>query len=726
MRSMPAIDLVLDPAVEEVLAAVNGAGGLIDVEGWRGSGRTRVIERLADRLQADHSVVRVDLLDYESLEGDAALGEFAVLVDDLASQLPWATGVGDEPESGLANVQANALAKRFAAALTEPPQPVVLLVDNASAATGELEKWFDRLLGHVVNRRATIVLTRDAAVREPRWLRRATAKTKLPRLTTEQVRDVFGKACERLDMDEVMRWSAGYPPAVDAAYETLVVDCEVDLERPRSSLLERLRPAIDFRGSVAPEMRIAVDVAASLRCFDFDTIAHIVELLREHNPDYALPDRMMARLGALPFVTRDDEDRLAFHGFFRALVADDLRTARRGDEDLSAYEQIHRAATRHFGARLNELVEESRWGGLEGDEWNSLAQEFVYHATRFAETPWARLQIAKIYFDVIWWWGSYLKDPRTAELLEVRDGFPQNDEFAAALRDFDAAHVSSGDLWPLELWPNAFRDDTAPEELAARWEQARGAVLAVRELLELDDDEDSPRDEREHVRAVTAAFLGDALRRLDPQDREADQRYDEARRAFGGVKKDGWCVPWVEFYKADLLLERGDFDGAAELARRALSSCLEDDETDYEVIANCHRVLGDGHFRDGDFDDAFREYARAVFAAYAFHADDLPDTYTRMFHQEHAWRAIWRLRELAQSDPRAARDVCEIVLRECDLTGARGDDVERLLAEQAWDELRTTLFPREPHPNELEEESAYLARARRVRDDRRAELLARV
>lgn len=118
---------------------------------------------------------------------------------------------------------------------------------------------------------------------------------------------------------------------------------------------------------------------------------------------------------------------------------------------------------------------------------------------------------------------------------------------------------------------------------------------------------------------------------------------------------------------------------------------------------------------------AFREYVRAVFAAYAFHVE-LPDAYTRLFHREQTSRAIDRLRTVAATHPDQALEICN-ELSSWRLTGVDAPELERMLNEHSWDELQTALFPREPSLEELDRETEYARRLRLVRRELEPELL---
>lgn len=131
------------------------------------------------------------------------------------------------------------------------------------------------------------------------------------------------------------------------------------------------------------------------------------------------------------------------------------------------------------------------------------------------------------------------------------------------------------------------------------------------------------------------------------------------------------------------------------------------------MIANLHRVLGDAVVEKKPV-PAFREYLRAVFAAYAFHAGPQPDEYTRTFHREQVDTVMARLRSLAERDGARAVAVCEEIAGW--RLGAGVGDPGELLDRRCWDELECLLFPREPRPEEFEVESEYAARVRAVRE----------
>jgi hypothetical protein len=750
--------------IDEIVQAATGPREAVvfDLEGPRGSGRSRLLDDLHKRLAQEDGckVVTADLAPYvgaaaadtEARPRLEALGEYQILLQDLAGELPGArdgfsdrvralaaAGADDAASAEVrADDLASALATQFANVLAG--ERLVILVDNASASTGDLSRWLRRLLHHlVVGGGAVAVVFRGVAPGEPpNWPGRVLRRT-MPSLSED---DVAAHLADRLGsrpsdevVDVVVAWSGGYARAVDAAADLVGATVSATqlagvLEAPPASVIAKIKPALEHLHTGDERLRAAVEVAASLRNFDLESVTVIVDDL-ELEP----PDDLELVLEGLPFVRPGARDGTrAFCEFFRILVERELKGARPAAADESRFVKLHRAATGYYKDKLRLAVEDrgevyASWERLERPEIQTLVLDFLYHAARFPDRDWARFQLATLYFDVFWWWGWYLEAPFASALLDEWERsereWPDEGEFIDEFRRFQRSYVPYSELWPSAL------------DRRERWVDALDALGQLRRRL-LD-----PRPvnaEERHVRGITASFMGDALRHLDLEDRDADRRYGEALAAFrenaeeaaqaresktarARVEDDDWCIPWALYFLSDLAWARGELAEAARLAREALTAAAdgEDDDRDYEVIANCHRVLGDTLF-EHDAVKAFREYLRAVFAAYAFHAAPFPDGYTRLFHREQTSRALERLRTVAATRPDQAREICN-ELSSWRLTGVDAPELARMLDERSWDELQTGLFPREPHLDELDRETDYAQRARLIQLELGPELL---
>ena len=160
---------------------------------------------------------------------------------------------------------------------------------------------------------------------------------------------------------------------------------------------------------------------------------------------------------------------------------------------------------------------------------------------------------------------------------------------------------------------------------------------------------------------MTDLFLAHARRYIDPTSTDADAYYAEARALCEENEDDEWIVPWIVYELGDLALERGDLATAGKNARDALDAAKEseEDDRDYELIANCYRLFADVAWPASP-QQAFENYALAVFYAYMFQGfPEPPDFYTREFYREMTDRTAMRLEELWHDGrEREATDWC--------------------------------------------------------------------
>jgi DNA-directed RNA polymerase specialized sigma24 family protein len=357
------------------------------------------------------------------------------------------------------------------------------------------------------------------------------------------------------------------------------------------------------------------------------------------------------------------------------------------------------------------------WERLEHSETQRLLLEFAYHGGMRTDDKHARFPLASVFFDVVWWWAWYVDSPFLRQLLSAWSSSARGEHdrtFVADLERFCRSYMAM--------------TQSSGGHVEAGAAEAAAALQEITRSLDLGQAGATNR----HVFAITSALLGDARRLLDLQDARVDQYYASALAAFRenaaeaafpssrtdmrSVEDDAWCVPWVLYRQADLALDRGKRAVAQTVALDALDRALapmNETDRDLEIIAKCHRVIGDA-LLDKNPAAAFCEFARVVYAAYTFHATPLPDAYTRRFHREQVQLVMDRLRRLADTHPKAALPIIE-ELATFRLGSARTDWSE-LFARRCWDELQTLLFPREPWPEELDCDSPYSRRVRVVRE----------
>jgi hypothetical protein len=208
-----------------------------------------------------------------------------------------------------------------------------------------------------------------------------------------------------------------------------------------------------------------------------------------------------------------------------------------------------------------------------------------------------------------------------------------------------------------------------------------------------------------HLRAILAAFLGQALQFGKRDVAGAREWFNESLERFKECgPDDAWNIPWMLFYLADLERDLGEAGKAPPIAEEAIALAKEQNpapKRDYEVIANCYRVIGDVAF-GRDVATAFAAYARAALAAYVFQGWPQPaDEYTAEIYDEVTGHVNDRLEALAANPSDVAR-ATEAVSRVWASAGARTPE-------------DGALFPPGPAPDDLGDASSdYVVGVRQV------------
>jgi hypothetical protein len=375
----------------------------------------------------------------------------------------------------------------------------------------------------------------------------------------------------------------------------------------------------------------------------------------------AIADYARAQLG--------DEEALTFHQRALDHVNEKLREYEAGLRDVASYQRQYR---------------------YEQTAWQSLEEEFLYQVSH-ADAASADLAFARAYLDGFFWWGCYIDSPYCERRLRQWREHPASAKSLEWIEAFSTFHDS---------YPTGYEKHGRGD-----WHAVERALRRIRELANLNGELETIEGvQQRHVRAMTDLFLAHASRYIDPTASDADSNYAEARALCEENEDDEWIVPWIVYELGDLGLERGDRATARKNAHDALDTAREsdEDERDYELIANCFRLLADVAWPTSP-QEALENYALAVFYAYRFQGfPEPPDFYTREFYREMTERTAMRLEELWHDGrEREATDWCTYLHDFWSdfwkLAGvpSLSSAFEHALKGHARDELKQVLFPPE-------------------------------
>jgi len=483
------------------------------------------------------------------------------------------------------------------------------------------------------------------------------------------------EAVEDALVDRVLRFSGGLPQAVGMAAdlieqrrhtggELLLEDVSVDPSTATTELLctiVRELPEEDVR-QLLKESRFA-------RRIDADLIHYLLCGMpyEEGSAEQRKrADTALAKLRDYSFVEEYEGDaadlgRLRFHEYITRAQAPP------NDPTLDIDEEgVHAELAAYYEQRLDDF-EEERSGEtaymqlykLESPSWQALMREWLFHMSRLDRRETrerARLAFARVFLQTFWWYRCYVRydvcDELVADWARLQ---PRVEALTARFRDLLAAYplgyekLDAGDWAKVEQVMRTLRDD-----------------LGLDARIPLDDQGVDDERARKHlsnrrwVRALTSLFRAHSYRYRTGKGELAPRFFDDALEYFK-AEDDPSAVAWATFEYAELKLELGDAAGAAKLLRESAKlleeACEEDEENrDYELMANLQRLHGDIAAAGEDWDEAVDATARAVLRAYTFLDEPQPpDAYTVAFYGEMRERAAQRLLEVRElGGPEAA------------------------------------------------------------------------
>ena len=668
---------VADPAAPPVIL----------IEGPYGVGKTTVLDRLEASLPADVKPVRVGLDGYSSAPdaAESPLTEYRFFLDLLHT---IAEGAGTPNTTTLAKAidaeyeharsrtddavlpDVGRWARKFVSGWNAETgdRRIVVLGDGASEALREsVGEWFLSFVAAKLSN-TVIVLARTSGPS-----RVDPASVKVERLiglsradAAAAVADGIGATPSARLVDRIMLVTGGHPGALDAylsavrargggedEFLRVVADPPAELRRTLDDIGRAMRQPLSDEAA-----RHALEVGAVPRRLNESLLHTLIHGKRvgDDIEQTAMTEaaKLLTTLAQFGLVEvheeRGVEPYFAVHPFLRETINRELRQKR----DL--HTRLHALCEAEFWERMHRPSDRAAFEDPDGyagayrveeTQYIADAAECLYHL-QHTQPDYAPLMLLLTYFDAFWWWGWYAESEACERLL--RDEAFQTAPWAAksldTLRAFHERYPRGAD--PGGEWSSLHQPLTTL--LAATDEDAAGTDL-----------------DKKRLRGILSAFLGQT-HRFGTRDFAAARRWYEASKSsfLNAGSTEAWNVPWLDFYLADLERDLGDPGEAPAIAQRAIARAEQQKRPhnrDWELIANCYRVIGDVEL-PRNLSAAFAAYGRAALAAYVFQgAPKPPDPYTAAFYDEITGHVAQQLSALAERDPAGAARAADEIRR---------------------------------------------------------------
>jgi NB-ARC domain len=428
-------------------------------------------------------------------------------------------------------------------------------------------------------------------------------------------------------------------------------------------------------------------------------------------------ERNLGELARRSFVIREEPDPLTRDaggtGDHTAHVYSLHRLARRTIQDLIPVERgaaarTHRRAARYWSGVVdpNRDAASSYLSALnrEGHTWQRGSRNLLYHLGQMKDRHAARLAFDKVYFELFWWWGLYLRYPVLEDLLG---------DWKSSEREYATARErAEDDRWLRAI--TAFQEEYRPAHDGTFFQESdlrhndrdwTAVEVALTEILAIDHLDGDPAGLADHVqwhtRALIEFFLADACRFRGLTD-QVDRHYATLRQLLTRCVEEqdthqedcAWNLAWLDYEEADNALDRaarGDSAQYAVAIAQAASSirCVLTEEPaeeggaaklmarpeidDWEILALACRAWGDAIFAATGPVEATDFYrAAAVFAfAWQYFQKTTPstDAYTQTFYGDILRHIVGKLQAAHAQDPARA---AEMVSRFLEIRGAFG------------------------------------------------------
>jgi cellulose biosynthesis protein BcsQ len=672
-----------------------------DVEGIPGIGKTSLLDKLARTVKEEHSAageqeiiqIRIDCGDFPargrapSSDATAEFRQFRALLrgaleslpddDDISNVLNYLTlnhltEQSTRPRPGfegsgqtwtpsdpvqvmnaaddLRDLAARAV-NRLAQSLAARRARLLILVDDFHLVAGRpLGQWVMEWLNGIKG--ADVVVT-HRQFRDPTMPPRA-VQLPLGNLEFADVRAYLesylgvGPDVEGM-VEPVWNFTAGHPQALalvtDLIKESGSPENAVGLIRQLGALQggmpARLRALVDrvFDAIGDEELRDALFTLCVTHHFDAPLLERLLGV------DERRAQTLIDRLGNYSFVESGTADRsfLSIGDFVRYFGESYLSLARRQAIHIQAADYYHSLIV---AMTAEDETSHESWSRYAQRDFQTLERDWLYHTSRLTgpNRQKARIGLTRIFLDAFWFWGCYVPFSFCEEILADWADATSNDaedrSWGTALRTL------------YDRYPKGWRKSDAPRE---QWTEVRRALRYIWVRGDFGQDQ-LEEPEMRHMRGILDFFLADAARFVDPGDREADARLNDAAQQFA-ANDDEWGVAWIGYARADLAISRGQADLAMSLARESAERYQDLD--DQELLANLHRVCGDAQWLRGEPGAALDAYARAVLHAYRLQVESNPDDYTDTFQREMIDRSVERLTSWHADE----RDAGHMVLR---------------------------------------------------------------
>lgn len=427
--------------------------------------------------------------------------------------------------------------------------------------------------------------------------------------------------------------------------------------------------------------------------------------------------RNLRELAQRSFVIREEPGSLTVDadgtGDHSAYVYSLHRLARRTIKDLipaerGAAARTHRRAARYWSGVVdpNREAASSYLSALnrEGHTWQRGSRNLLYHLGQMNDRHAARLAFDKVYFELFWWWGVYLRYPVLEDLLG---------DWKSSEREYATARErAEDDRWLRAL--TAFQEEYRPAHDGTFFQESdlrrndrdwTAVEVALTEILAIDQLDGDPGGLAEHAqwhtRALIEFFLADACRFRGLTD-QVDGHLATVRQLLTRCVEEqdthqedcAWNLAWLDYEEADNALDRaagGDSAQYAVAIAQAASSirCVLTEEPaeeggeaklmaraeidDWEILALACRAWGDAVFAGTGPVEATDFYqAAAVFAfAWQYYQKTIPstDAYTQTFYGDILRHIVGKLQAAHAQDPARAAGM---VSRFLEIRGAFG------------------------------------------------------
>ena len=447
--------------------------------------------------------------------------------------------------------------------------------------------------------------------------------------------------------------------------------------------------------------------------------------------------RNLLALASRSFVIREEpgdaEDQLAgvysLHRLARSTIKELIKVA----PDVAA--DTHRRAISYWSGVVDpnrgDLSSYLSALNREGDTWQRGSRNLLYHLGQLEDRHTARLAFDKVYFELFWWWGAYIRYPVLEDLLD--DWKTSEREYGAASDQGDDDHwFRALTKFHKEYRPahsGKFFEESDLRDPGRDWPAVEEALTEILHIDHLDGDPARLAEhEQWHIRALIEFFLADASRYYGLTD-QTDEHYATARQLLTRCVDEqeineedcAWNLAWLDYEEADNALDRaarGDHAQYAVAIAKAASSIrieLTDepaetggeaelmtrpDIDDWEILALACRAWGDAVFAATDPVEATRFYqAAAVFAfAWQYYQKTTPstDAYTQALYGDILRHIVGKLQAANMQNPARAAEMVSRFLKIRDAFGAGALDAP---PEEAGDASRASYF-RESFPRQ--------------------------